>query len=897
MTKKPGHIDLSNQNKVDRSKKRGYLKVFISFSPGAGKTYAMLCSAHKDVKEGKTVVVGDIQYQHRSNLESFLREIEYLPRLETQGIQAKGHGFNLDYALNRKPQLIVLDNLAHHNPEGSRHKRRYQDIEELLRAGIDVFTTLNIQQLESLADIVSPIVAFSEPERIPDHVLDRADFVEFIDCEPKELIDKFQKGLIFQDESQRKGYETLFQEESLTVLREIALRMVAKQLNRISGRIPVQAKQNDEAIKDHILVCLSSAESNKKVIRTAARMAEAFHARFTALYVETSQNNNYLKSDNAGLRENFRLAEQLGAQIATVYGDDIPLQIAEYVKTSLVSKIVLGRSPNRKGRFSKSTIVDKLTALVPNIETYIIPYSQLSLKNRFQMFRYEQLFSIKDIVKTLTILSVCTAAGLWFYELGFREANVITLYILGALVNAMITQGRLYSGITSIISVLVFNFFFTEPRFSFQANDPSYIVTFLVMMVASFITSTLTMRVREQARHSAQKAYRTEVLLETSRKLQQARNSAAIMEETARQMVKLLDKTVAFYPVEDGKTVTPILIPRPELTTEELQDFTGEKERLVADWVLRNNKRAGATTDTFSNVRCLYLAVRGGEDVYAVAAIDIGEHSSLDVFEKSLIIAMLGECGLALEKELLSERQKSISIQIQQEQLRANLLRGISHDLRTPLTSISGNAGILISNSSVLNEEQKKSLYSDIYDDSVWLIQLVENVLAISRIENGTLSLNFQAELVEDVISEALQRVKRKKDDHIIHTTVQNELLMANMDSRLIVQVLVNLMDNAMKYTNSGTLITISVRREKDMVVFEVADCGPGIPDDYKPRIFEMFYTLNNKTDGRRGLGLGLSLCKSIVQAHGGAIGIRDNDPNGTIFYFTIPVSEVNIHE
>lgn len=897
MSNKPGHIDLNKQKQADQQKKRGALKVFISFSPGAGKTFAMLCSAHKELSEGKEVVVGDVQNLHRQNLEPLLRELEYPPLFETWENHAKGDEFNLDYALNRKPQLIVLDNLAHHNPESSRHKRRYQDIEELLRAGIDVFTTLNIQQLESLADVVSPLIAFSEPERIPDYVLEHADFVEFIDCEPKELIDRFNNGVIFQDENQRKGYEPLFQEESLTALREIALRIVAKQLNRIAGRILVQGKRNDEAIKDHILVCLSSAESNKKVIRTAARMAEAFHARFTALYVETSQSNNQVKTDSAGLRENFRLAEQLGAQIATVYGDDIPLQIAEYVKTSLVSKIVLGRSPNRKGRFSKSTIVDKLTALVPSIETYIIPYSQLSLKNRFQMFRYEPLFSIMDVTKTLTILFVCTLAGLWFYELGFREANVITLYILGALVNAMITQGRIYSGITSIISVLVFNFFFTDPRFSFQANDPSYIVTFIVMMVASFITSTLTMRIREQARHSAQKAYRTEVLLETSRKLQQAMNSDAIMEETARQLVKLLDKTVAFYPVNNGKIMTPLLIPKPGLTSEQLQDFTGDKERLVADWVLRNNKRAGATTDTFSNVRCLYLAVRGGDEVYAVAAIDVGEHSSLEVFEKSLIIAMLGECGLALEKEFLSERQKSISIQIQQEQLRANLLRGISHDLRTPLTSISGNAGILISNSSVLSEEQKKSLYSDIYDDSVWLIQLVENVLAISRIENGTLNLNFQAELIEDLLSEALQHIKRKKDEHTLRTMVQDELLMASMDSRLIVQVLVNLMDNAMKYTNSDTLITISARREKDMVLFEVADQGPGIPDDYKPRIFEMFYTLNNKTDGRRGLGLGLSLCKSIVQAHGGAIGLRDNDPHGAIFYFTIPVSEVNIHE
>ncbi|MNN27425.1 Sensor protein KdpD [compost metagenome] len=312
----------------------------------------------------------------------------------------------------------------------------------------------------------------------------------------------------------------------------------------------------------------------------------------------------------------------------------------------------------------------------------------------------------------------------------------------------------------------------------------------------------------------------------------------------------------------------------------------------------KNNKRAGATTDTFSGASCLYHAVRSGNLVYAVAAIVMDKEEPLEIFEKSLMIAMLGECALALEKEQLNEKQKEISMQIQQEQLRANLLRGISHDLRTPLTSISGNAGILIGNSKVLSEEKKMGLYTDIYDDSMWLIHLVENLLSITRIENGTLNLNLQAELMEEVISEALLHVNRNSEKHIIEVILDDELLMARMDSRLIIQVLINLVDNAIKYTQDGSHITLSARRDKHMIMLEVADDGPGIAAEAKAKLFDMFYTANNvRGDGRRGLGLGLSLCKSIVNAHGGTIGVRDQIPKGTIFYFTLQAEAVNVYE
>ena len=417
------------------------------------------------------------------------------------------------------------------------------------------------------------------------------------------------------------------------------------------------------------------------------------------------------------------------------------------------------------------------------------------------------------------------------------------------------------------------------------------------MFLASFITSSLTKQIKEQARQSAQKAYRTEVLLETSRKLQMAKDESEILSETANQMVKLLDRTVIFYSVQQDTLSEPLAFSKEE-TTAEIQNYLRADEQAVALWTYKNNKRAGATTDTLSTAKCLYLAVRGGDTVFAVAAIVMDRKAPLEAFEKNLMIAILSDCALFLEKEQLNEKQKQISTQIHQEQLRANLLRAISHDLRTPLTSISGNAGILMGNSAVLSDMQKKGLYTDIYDDSMWLINLVENLLSITRIDNGTVNLNMQPELMEEVIAESLLHINRNSVEHHIETILDDELLMAKMDSRLIIQVLINIVDNAIKYTPYGSHIIISAKREEQMVLVEISDDGPGITDESKARLFDMFYTADNvRGDGRRGLGLGLSLCKSMITAHGGTIYLKDNVPHGTVFCFTLQAEEVNFYE
>lgn len=879
-------------------KERGKLRIYFGYAAGVGKTYAMLSDAHEAKKDGIDVVSGYIEPHDRPETMTVLQGLEALPPLEIlyKGILLKE--FDLDGAIRRKPELILVDELAHTNAQGCRHKKRYQDVEELLRAGIDVYTTINVQHIESLNDVVASITGVTVKERIPDSVFDSADQIELVDIEPEDLIERLNKGKIYRKDQAQRALSNFFTKEKLVALREIALRRTADQVNRIAIQNSEQPKGKGSYFNEHILVCLSSAPSNAKVIRTAARMADAFHGTFTALFVETSESQELPDKISLALRENVRLAEQLGAQIATVYGEDIPGQIAEYANISRVSKIVMGRSGQKGSWFSKSSFVDRLTAVAPNLDVYIIPDTQSSsAKKSFKFGKPSQKLSAADAAKSVGILAICTLIGYWFDLLGFIEANIITVYILGVLLNAIITRGRLYSMVSSVLSVLIFDFLFTRPYFSLHVYDSGYPITLLVMLSAAFITGTLTKRVKEQARESAQKAYRTEILLETSRNLQQAKNQSEILSETAGQLVKLLNRTIVFYSVQQEALSEPMVFVNDD-TAADTQDYLGQDERAVAEWVYKNNKRAGATTGTLSAAKCLYLAVRQGNTVLAVAGIVLDRNYPLETFEKNLMIAMLSECALALEKERLNETQKQISIQIQQEQLRANLLRAISHDLRTPLTSISGNAGILMANSEVLNKEQKTALYTDIYDDSMWLINLIENLLSITRIDNGTLNLNLQPELLEEVITEALLHVNRKSEEHFIKTVLDDELLMAKMDSQLIVQVLINIVDNAIKYTPSGSHILISARREAQTVLVEIADDGSGIPEGAKPRLFDMFYTVDNsRGDGRRGLGLGLALCKSIIEAHEGKIYARANTPRGTVFGFTLQAEEVNIHE
>lgn len=648
---------------------------------------------------------------------------------------------------------------------------------------------------------------------------------------------------------------------------------------------------------EHILVCLSGAPSNEKVIRSAAHLAEMSGGIFTALFVQTPQMQYWRESDRQRLQANRHLAEELGARITTVYGDEPAIQIAEYAKISGITRIVLGRSPEERLFFRRKPLMDQVSELLPELDIYIISdrNPQDFFEKRRRLGPIPEQFTLRDTVRMLAVLALCTLIGYLFLWAGVGDANIIMIYILGVLAVAMVTVGHLYSLLASIFSVLIFNFFFIKPYFSL-VSDPGYLMTYAIMFSVALLSSSLTTRIKRQAAQSATKAYRTEILLETSRKLQKAGGTDAILAVAATQLGKLLELDLLLYPLqEDGTLGEALTFPARE--ENDMKLCTASTERAVAEWVLANNRQAGATTNAFSGAHCLYMAVRGSAQVEAVYGVAIDPAHEPEDFEKTLMVAILDECGLALEKERVLHAKQKVEEAAKQEALRANLLRAISHDLRTPLTSISGNADILRENGAVLDEQKKQSLYTLIYDDAMWLINLVENLLSITRMENGTMKINVQAELLEEVFAEAMAHLDRRAAEHHIWVKLEDDLLMAEMDVRLIVQVIINIVNNAVKYTQPGSHIVLSARQAGDMVLVEIADDGPGISDESKKRVFEMFYTGSKRGDGRRGLGLGLSLCWSIVTAHGGTITVTDNEPQGAHFSFTLRSANIMTQE
>ncbi len=897
---RPNPDELLHQMKKEEEKKeRGKLKIFFGYAAGVGKTYAMLDAAHTAQKVGVDVVVGYVEPHARPDTIALLKGLEQLPVLKVayKGITLRE--FDLDAALKRHPQLILVDELAHTNAQGCRNMKRYHDIEELLLAGIDVYTTVNVQHLESLNDIVASITQVVVRERIPDSVFDSADQVELVDIEPEELLVRLGEGKIYRAPQAKNAMDHFFSVENLVALREIALRRTADRVNRIAERAR-NYQTNDYFTGEHILICLSSSPSNAKVIRTAARMVTAFHAMFTALFVETPGTRELSDENRSRLRENLKLAEQLGARIATVYGDDVPYQIAQYARVSGVSKIVIGRS-NNKARFwqKRITLVERLGVLAPNLDVYVIPDNQLPYSPEKASRRKPSLRLI-DFVKTVFIMAACTLAGYLLYHLNVSESNIIVLYLLGVLFVSNQTEGKLWGALASLVSVLTFNFCFTDPRYTFDAIGPEYPITFLIMLVAALITSTLTTRVRNQSKESALQAHRTEILLETSQKLQRAVTREEIVTGVAQQITKLLECPVVIYQVRENVLGNPkIYWPegRPGLG-EGAEKYLSEDERAVADWTVKNKKPAGIGTDTLPGAMALYLPVHNGQTVFGVVSVVLSQEKAIGPFEQNLLFAMLGEFAQTLEKEELNEAQKEASMQAEKERLRANLLRAISHDLRTPLTSISADANILLADHGKLDKETKTKLYGDIYDDSLWLINLVENLLSVTKLEDGTMNIRMEPELMEEIIDEAMRHISRKSTEHIIQLNLSEEMLMARVDARLLVQVVINIVDNAVKYTPPGSHITITTFRRGNQAVVEIADNGNGIPDEDKARLFDMFYTAGNCSgDSRRGLGLGLSLCKSIITAHGGEIYIRDNKPKGSVFGFTLQLEEVTGHD
>ena len=684
--------------------------------------------------------------------------------------------------------------------------------------------------------------------------------------------------------------------------------------------------------KEHILVCLSSSPSNERIVRMAGQMAQAFGGTLTALYVQTPGNTALSSVDEARLQAHVHLATELGAEIVTTHGDDVPTQIAEYARVSGITKIVLGRSGAERRHFwNQPSLTERLTELAPTVEIHIIPdavvYSHT--RRRPMLAIAPTVPTLRDLVLTLVIQAVATIIGFLFFRLHYTDANIITIYLLGVLLTSVSTSGYTCGLLASVLSVFLFNYFLTEPRLTLVAYGKDYPVTFAVMLGASILAGTLAAKLKAHAELSARDAYRTKTLFDANQQLQKAETPADIYRTTATQIQRLVQRDILIYPAmqldepadqkagtaDSASASSPAPASASTLPSADTSDscrkgylFPADggaprsipecaREPEVVDWVWTKRKRAGASTEKFPDARCLYLSIRTGQQVYGVVGVSCSAKAPLDAFTSSILLSILGECALALESRHNAEEREKAAVLAKNEQLRANLLRSISHDLRTPLTSISGNADALLHSYQALDDDSRTQMITDIYDDAQWLTELVENLLAVTKISDGSVKLQLSDQVVDDIVAEALRHIDRHAPEHHITSDCGELPLLVRADARLIMQLLINLVNNAIKYTPAGSHIEIRAFREAEQAVIEVSDDGPGIPDAQKAQVFEMFYTGSKRVaDSRRSLGLGLSLCRSIVHAHGGELTLRDHTPHGCIFSFTLPLSEINLN-
>lgn len=625
--------------------KNGKLTIFFGYCAGVGKTFSMLNTAQQKSVEGVDVVIGYIESHDRPDTQNLTYGLEKIP---TKEVLYKGHHFSefdLDKALDRHPQLILVDELAHTNAPTSRHKKRYSDIEELLRAGIDVYTTVNVQHIESLHDVVESITKVKVNERIPDYIFNDADDVKLIDVDINDLIERLKQGKIYSKTQAKRALENFFIKDNLIALREISLRKCADRIN-------LYAKdENKQFLKEKILVCLGTSPTNQKVIRTASKMAQAFHGEFTALYVENSDSQELDLKAFQQLKKNISLAKELQANIVSTSGDDIAYQISQYAKTAGVSKLVLGRSYQKKSIFNKPTIVDKLTKLSPNLDIYIIPDNNSSNQNLNSVkYQYQNFFrfSTRDSSISISILLIITILAYFAQIAGFDITTIILLYVLSSCIIGSLTLLPIYSFIIPFINVCLINYLFINPKYSLEMISSEYVMVLIVMIVVSFIINILNFKLKKEKNSASLRAYSMEVLLETSQKLQQAKTYNDVMKETCVQLNKWLKRIIIFYPV-NRKMLDKPYIYNPNKLLDDSNIFLTEKERTVAKWVYINNKNAGPTTSTLQEAKALYLSIRRNDKIYGVIGIDMISNKALSQYEKSLIKTILNEVSLAMD--------------------------------------------------------------------------------------------------------------------------------------------------------------------------------------------------------------------------------------------------------
>jgi len=854
--------------------RRGRLKIYFGMAPGVGKTYAMLEEGLRRRRPGLEVVIGWVETHGRIETEALASRLDRIPAqtFVYRGVELPE--FDVEAALARKPGLLLVDELPHTNAPGSRHPKRWQDVEELLEAGIDVHTTLNVQHLESVNDVVAQITGVVVRETVPDALFDKADEIELVDLPPDDLLKRLEEGKVYLGDASVHAATHFFQKGNLIALRELALR---RSTERVDAQVDAWRREHGIAVPwstgERLLVAVGSSASARDVVRAAYRMATRLHAPWIALHVETSAG----EADRDRVMEILAFAEQLGAETAVVRGEGVADEIVKACRQRNVARVVLGRPDYGAWRSRiRGTLVKALVRQAEGIDVLVTSGTPESPDGTRAPITPPSAGTLAEWIEALVWVAgatlVVSALDRWV-----SDADRALIYVFAVLVAAT-RVGTGPSLFAAASSVVAYDFLFVSPRYTFSVSDARYVVTFLVMLAVGVIVGRLTMRIRRQAESAVHRERRTAALYALSRELATETDPGAIARTAARHVRDHLGCT----------TVVWVREPREGLHALEVGDAavaTDERELAVARWVLEHQRAAGRGTDTLPYARALYLPLVGSAGPIGAVAL-VGESLAGD--QRLLADTFARQTALALERALLTAEAEQARIAVETERLRNELLSAVSHDLRTPLASITGSATALIESDAV-DPAARLELLHTIREESELLGRLVADLLDLTRIESGTVQARREWVPVEEVIDVALGRLEAQLAGREVTVDVPEEMLTAPMDATLVGQVLLNLLENAAKHTPAGGPLAIVARSDGARLMIEVLDRGNGIPAGEEERIFEKFY---RTADGRRvpGTGLGLAIARAVVRAHGGAIRAENRDGGGARFVVELPI-------
>ncbi len=882
---------LARVSEEEKQSARGKLTIFFGAAPGVGKTYMMLEAARGEAEDQKRdVAIGIVETHGRYDTGSLLIGLEMLPRRSIDHRGIKVEEFDLDVALKRRPQVVLVDELAHTNAPGSRHPKRWQDVEELLDAGIDVFTTLNVQHLESLNDVVAQITGVVVRETVPDAVFDKAYEVRVVDLPVDQLLERLHEGKVYLAHQAARAVENFFKEGNLIALRELALRRTAERVDaKMRGYKAAHGIDQTWHTGERVLVCVSASPHSARLVRAARRMATSVHAELIALYIETPASLRMSASDRERLAQNMRLVESLGGESVVLRGEDAAGETVRYARKRNVTKIVVGKPTHPRWRdVLRPSFLDDVVRHSHEIDVYVIsglevdgaPPAQRRENGPSRPLERSGYVSAGAVVTASTVISHYAFVG------ASQLPDVVMVYLFGVVVVSM-RFGYGPSLLATVLSVVAFDFFFIPPYHSFAVSDLSHTVTFAVMFVVAVVISNLTKRIRDQADSARDRERRTASLYAVSREVGLAHSRDSLLEAAARHVREVFAAGVAvLLPAVDGALVTAV--------SDGLSGETDDKDLGVAEWVWLNQRPAGAGTDTLPSARALFVPLKGSRGRVGVLALHPSELSRLtDPDERQLLETFAGLIGSALERTQLAEEARRSRLRAETEQLRNALLSSLSHDLRTPLGVVTGATSALLDRSAPLDEATRRQLLETAHEEAQRLNRLVRNLLDMTRLEAGALKVQKDAQPIEEVIGAALNRMDDRLRGRAIKTDIPAELPLVPLDSVLIEQVLINLLENATKYTPAGSPLDIAARASDgatNEVEIEVADRGPGVAREDTERVFDKFYRVKEGEGG--GVGLGLTICRGIIKAHGGRIWVEPRPGGGASFRFTLPLGD-----